>query len=507
MAKLSMEDYAAMISYDQQAFTEECFLQCSPGDEYLPNWHVDCIIEHLQAVEEGDIRNLIINMPPRSLKSVAISIAWPAWLLGKNPSEQIIVASYARNIGIELSRKCLKVMQSPIYKKAFPGTRLAKETEEWFTTQDMGHRFVATNGKSPTGFGANYLIMDDIINPAESLSDTIRVKTNDWMTGTLFPRANDMNKVKKVLVMQRLHTDDPTGHLLEKEGWHHLSLPVEFKAKTMIEMRGVTWEKEAGEWLHPERINQDTMDMMATEGMTPYQIAGQFYQTPVPPDGSEFKPQWIQYHENRSWRGMNGYILYDPANTKKKRTGHDPDWSVFFVVALANDNNYYIADIVRDRMNPQERVQTLMKLHRKWNAKFGKPPKVAVEQYGMMTDAFYIQEAQNQESYRFPLVKVGGTMKKEDRIRQLIPLFTHGRVYLPKSLPYVTLAGERVDLVEEFIKEYDTFPLGRHDDIMDSFARIVDPDVNAIFPRVPEYEYHTANESEEDFNPNDFRTW
>ena len=168
MAKYTEEEYAAAISLDQSSFTEECFLQCSPGDEYLPNWHVDCIIEHLQAVEEGDIRNLIINMPPRSLKSVAISIAWPAWLLGKNPSEQIIVASYARNIGIELSRKCLKVMQSPIYKKAFPGTRLAKETEEWFTTQNMGHRFVATNGKSPTGFGANYIIMDDIINPARS---------------------------------------------------------------------------------------------------------------------------------------------------------------------------------------------------------------------------------------------------------------------------------------------------------------------------------------------------
>lgn len=507
MVKLTTEEYAAMLAYDQQAFTEECFLQCSPGDDYAPNWHVDCIIEYLKAVEEGEIRNLIINMPPRSLKSIAISIAWPAWLMGRNPSEQIIVASYARNIGIELSRKCLKVMQSPIYKMAFPDSKLSKETEEWFTTDRMGHRFVATNGKSPTGFGANYIIMDDIINPAESLSDTIRHKTNEWMTGTLFPRANNMNDVKKVLVMQRLHTDDPTGHLLEKEGWHHLSLPVEFKAKTTIEIRGRKWEKEAGEWLHPERINADTMAHMAKEGMTPYQIAGQFYQSPTPPDGAEFKSHWIQYHERLSWRGCNGYILYDPANTKKERAGHDPDWSVFFVVALAPDNSYYVADIVRDRLNPQERVQVLMKLHRKWNAKFGKPPKVAVEQYGMMTDAFYIQQAQNAENYRFPLVKVGGTMKKEDRIRQLIPLFMEERVYLPKSLPYVSVAGDRYDLVTEFIKEYDTFPLGRHDDIMDSFARIVDPDVNAIFPKLQETEYHSAERGENDFNPNDFRTW
>jgi hypothetical protein len=255
---ISLEEYAALISVDQLAFTRECFLQVSPNTAYKSNWHVDCICEHLKAVEKGQIKNLIINMPPRSLKSIAISIAWPAWLLGRNPSEQIIVASFARNIGIELSRKTLKFMQSQEYKKAFPKTVLSKETEEWFITTEMGHRFVATNEKSPLGFGANYIIMDDIINPTETLSDTLRAKTNDWMTSSLFPRANDLNEVKKVLVMQRLHVEDPTGYLLEKESWHHLCLPVEFKKKTVITVGDKSWTKEAGDWMHPERINADT---------------------------------------------------------------------------------------------------------------------------------------------------------------------------------------------------------------------------------------------------------
>jgi len=503
------DEYAALISVDQQAFTEECFLQVSPNTEYKSNWHIDCVCEHLRAVERGEIQNLIINMPPRSLKSVAVSIAWPAWLLGQNPSEQIIVASFARNIGIELSRKTLKFMQSEVYKKAFQNTRLAKETEEWFTTTQMGHRFVATNEKSPLGFGANYIIMDDIINPMETLSDTIRNKTNDWMTSSLFPRANDLNKVKKVLVMQRLHTEDPTGYLLQKENWHHLCLPVEFKKQTLIRVGDKSWLKEAGDWMHPERINAETLAKMAGEGFTPYQIAGQFYQNPIPADGGMFKGHWLQHHDVTSWRGMNGYILCDPANSKKERSGHDPDWTVFFVVGLAADNNYYVADIVRDRFNPAERVDMLMKLHRKWNRAFGKPPKVGVEQYGMMTDAFFIKQRQGQDNYRFPITELGGTMRKEDRVRMLVTPFSDGRVYLPKSLPYQTIAGERLDLIKELIAEYDTFPLGRHDDIMDAFARILDPKMNAIFPMVrDDVEIYRAGQSHSgDYDPNDIRTW
>jgi len=151
----------------------------------------------------------------------------------------------------------------------------------------------------------------------------------------------------------------------------------------------------------------------------------------------------------------------------------------------------------------------LMKLHRKWNRAFGKPPKVGVEQYGMMTDAFFIKQRQGQDNYRFPITELGGTMRKEDRVRMLVTPFSEGRVYLPKSLPYQTLAGERLDLVRELIAEYDTFPLGRHDDIMDAFARILDPKMNAIFPMVrDDVEVYRAGQAHSgDYDPNDIRTW
>ena len=231
-------------------------------------------------------------------------------------------------------------------------------------------------------------------------------------------------------------------------------------------------------------------------------------QSPTPADGGMFKSHWIQHHDVTSWRGMNGYILCDPANTKKKNSGHDPDWSIFFVLGLASDNNYYVADIVRDRLNPAERCDMLMKLHRKWNARFGKPPKVGIEQYGMMTDAFFIKQRQAQDNYRFPITELGGTMKKEDRVQLLVTPFSDGRVYLPKSIPYTTIAGERLDLVKELIAEYDTFPLGRHDDIMDAFARILDPKMNAIFPMVQDdTQIYRAGSRGDEFDANDFRSW
>lgn len=498
MIEFSPEEYAAVIAQDQSAFTEEVFLQVSPGSEYASNWHTECIIEHLKAVEAGDIKSLIINMPPRSMKSISVSIAWPAYLLGKDPSRQIIVGSYASAIGIELSRKTRMVMNSPIYKAAFPNTVLSKETEEWFTTTQMGHRFVATNGRGVTGFGGDYIIVDDPINPMESLSDTVRAKANDWITGTLFPRANDLNNVKKVLVMQRLHQDDPTGHLLDKGGWTLLSLPAEFKKKTIIEVNGKSWSKEAGEYMHPERINGETLKTMAREGMTPYQIAGQYMQSPTPPDGGDFKAHWLQYYDpaskNFSCEGMNIYILYDPANSKKKNSGHDPDYTAMMVIGLGSDNNYYLLDMVRDRFNPTERVQALIALHKKWNQKAGKPPRVICEQYGMMTDAFYINQAQKNINYRFSLVSVGGAMRKEDRIRRLVTPFEEGRVYIPKSLPYVDSNKEHIDLVESLVSEYETFPVGRHDDMLDAMSRIFEPEVSAVFPRLTQAVFKRGGE-------------
>lgn len=229
----------------------------------------------------------------------------------------------------------------------------------------------------------------------------------------------------------------------------------------------------------------------------------QMLMNPLSDELRKFKEEHLQFYDSRDidWKGYNIYILYDPANEKKK----DSDYTAMMVVALGTDNNYYLCDIVRDRLNPKERVDALVALHKRWNARAGKPPKVLCEQYGMMTDAFYMVEKQKQINYRFPVLKVGGPMKKQDRIERLVPVFQQMRFYLPKTIFYVTMEKVRVELVQQFIDdEYTIFPrkgTNSHDDMLDALSRIFDNDLEsdtpiATFPKLIKKEFDDGYKEE-----------
>lgn len=487
---LTNDEYIALLSQDQIAFTEQVFNTVSPGSQYSDNWHIHCIVEHLLAMQRGDIRRLIINMPPRCMKSIACTIAWPAWLLGANPSTQMIVGSYSQTLSTKHSVDTRLVVESAWYKEAFPNTLIAKDQNEKqkFQTTARGHRIATSVGGSATGEGGDYLILDDPIKPDEASSEVTRKATNDWIDQVFMTRLNDQKNGRVLMVMQRVHENDPAGHLLEKGGWHHLCLPAQFTRKTIIEVRDKKWFKQEGEYLHPDRLNNEVLDRLMTE-LGAYGFASQYMQTPAPIGGGEFRQEFIQYYDNYgqgfSAHGMNLYIFYDPANSKKNKQNPDPDYTAIVVVGLASDNNYYVLDLVRDRLNPTERIDLLFQLHKKWNKMSGKPPIVVSEQYGMMTDNFYLKKRQGEINYRFHVFQVGGRVKKEDRIRKLIPLFESRRVFLPRKIMYSNIKGESVELVKQLVEEeLLVFPVGRHDDMIDAFSRIADDEVRASFPEI-----------------------
>lgn len=201
--------------------------------------------------------------------------------------------------------------------------------------------------------------------------------------------------------------------------------------------------------------------------------------------GGEFKEEWIQYynyHEGFNAKQCNIYILVDGASKKSA----DSDYTAIVVIGLNTDNNYYLLDLVRDKLNPTERVDRVIEMHKKWNKLGGKPPTVAYEEYGNMSDVHYLKKAQAELSYRFPVVSMGGNkLSKEQRIRQLIPLFENKRFYLLSNLLYQDYTGKTRDLVATFIdQEYKSFPDSQHDDVIDAMARICDPTINASFPRL-----------------------
>lgn len=196
----------------------------------------------------------------------------------------------------------------------------------------------------------------------------------------------------------------------------------------------------------------------------PYTYSCQMLQNPIADAIQGFKREWLRY-----WRtepSGNKYLLVDPASEKKAGS----DYTAMWVVALGPDNNYYIVDMVRDRLNLTERASRVMQLHR-----LHKPMEVRYEKYGLQADIEHIKTRQEAENYRFDIIEVGGPMPKNDRIRRLIPIFEQHKVYFPETLTKTDYEGITRDLVQTFIEEeYAPFPVALHDDMFDALARLME---------------------------------
>lgn len=487
---MGYETLQALCRTNFGAFTQKAFRLIEPGTELEWSWHLDCISEHLQAVHDGEIQWLIINQPPRTLKSVQVAQIFPAWEMGKDPAHQIIGAAYAHTLAERNVVKARQIMQHDWYLDTFRGTRLSPDQnqKDYFTTTKSGQYKGTGIGGTVTGFGCRTLIIDDPINPKEAASDTIRITAINEVRSTLFSRFNKYSQGRLILIMQRLHEMDTTGELLKDGGYYHLKLPaINGSAKTIsIGIRGKKWEMKPQQLLSP-RLTKADLDKLCTD-MTEYNYVGQYLQEPVPLGGGEFKEAWLQWYQAGGIkpREMNVAIIADAAGGEEinKRKKKNSDWTVFSVIGLAGDNNYYLLDMVRDRLNPTERIDTLFTLHRKWNGLCGKSPKVGYEKYGLMSDTHYIREKQRMDSYNFGLVELGGQVMKEERIRRLIPDMQNSRWYFPATLPYIDQEGRKFDLITEMKGEMASFPRARWDDILDTLARVYEPELYMAFPKM-----------------------
>ena len=208
--------------------------------------------------------------------------------------------------------------------------------------------------------------------------------------------------------------------------------------------------------------------------MGPYIFACQMLQNPKADETQGFREEWLRYYNGDASRGTNRIILVDPASKKKRAN----DYTAVWVLGLAADKNYYVLDLVRDRLNLTQRGKLVMELHRKW-----KPLQVRYEEYGLQADIEHIEFVQGLENYRFDITPVGGSVDKSDRIKRLIPICEQHRLYLPRSLHRTNYEGRVEDLVHVFLhEEYKAFPVALHDDMLDSLARIAEPDIDLPWP-------------------------
>src|SRR3954453_21338547 len=237
---LTRAEYEFLLRRDFATFAGRCFQDLNRSTALAMNWHLEVIAAKLTAVREGKIHRLIINLPPRHLKSLMASIAFPAWCRGLAPTAQILCVSYAQDLADKLARDCRSIMISPWYRRIFP-TRLAPQRQavQEFITTRQGFRLATSTGGVLTGRGADFMLIDDPLKPEEALSKARREATNEWYANTLYSRLNDKCSGAIVIIMQRLNEDDLVGHVLGQEPWEVVCFPAIAEAEEVHDIETI----------------------------------------------------------------------------------------------------------------------------------------------------------------------------------------------------------------------------------------------------------------------------
>ena len=281
----------AIIRTDFPSFIRKAFQILSPLATYYDNWHIHAMAHQLEQVRLGKIRLLIINAPPRSLKSQVCSVAFVAYVLGDDPTKRVIGLSYSQDLATKSSIDCRVVMSSPWYRQLYPQTKLSrlKNTETEFATTQMGYRLATSIEGTLTGRGGDIIIVDDPLKPIDALSDSKRERVNNAFVNTILSRLDDKRTGAIIIVMQRLHEDDLVGRLLrEAPGeWTVLSLPAIAEQEEEIEIGGPQRHvRHPGDVLHAEREPLSILESYRAQIGSDV-FAAQYQQSPVPREGAD----------------------------------------------------------------------------------------------------------------------------------------------------------------------------------------------------------------------------
>jgi predicted phage terminase large subunit-like protein len=463
------EEYASLLRTDLAAFTQRAFHELNPETPYLHNGHLDAIFAALMKVLRGETRRLIILLPPRSLKSLCVSVAFPAFMLGHNPSMEIICASYGQELADKHARDCRRVIQSIWYQMAFSMRLAERQAVHDFTTTKMGGRMSTSVGGVLTGRGGDLIVIDDPQKPDEALSESSRTVVNGWFDNTLLSRLNDKETDAIIIVMQRLHQDDLVGHVLEQEGWDVLSFPAiaeEDEVHRFQTLPGLReFRRKAGEALHPARESLTTLKQMRAS-IGAYNFQSQYQQSPIPAAGNLVQREWLRFYDPAHLPHFGRYVLsWDTANKASELA----DFSVCTVWGEF-ERRFYLVDVIRERMECPE-------LERRVRAEARKYPGCTILIEDKASGTQLIQDLQADFVYGVSAYKPPPNTDKIMRLHAQTTLFEGGFVLLPQHASWL----------EEYTAELLGFPNARHDDQVDSttqaLAYMREPDGLDLFLR------------------------
>ena len=444
-----------------RAYVEQAWPILEPDRRFLSNWHIDLLTEYLEAVTAGEITRLLVNLPPRYMKSLLISVLWPTWEWIQRPGSRWLFVSYNDALATKHSLDRRTVLQSPWYQQRWDRqVQLASDqnVKTEFQNTRRGVMFATSMGGSVTGKGGNRIVVDDPHNPTQMESDAQRETALTFFRQTLSTRLDDRKGGATVVVMQRLHERDLSA-VCEELGYTHVCLPVEAETPTRIvcpRSKRVI-ERKPGDLLWPAREGRPELDEQRRL-LGPAGFAGQYQQRPAPAGGIIFQPEW--------WR------FYDDLPPSLSESAQS--WDMAFKDTPDSD---YVVGLVAGRTGAD--IYLIDRVKGQWSFTESCHQVVAVTQRYPRTTTKLIEDAANgpaiidalrhQVAGIVPVTPQGG---KVARARAVQPRVAARNVYLPNPRPHGRLIPERA-WVDEFLHQCTVFPNGAHDDDVDAFTQLL----------------------------------
>lgn len=447
-------------------FARQAWPIAEPAVPLVWNWHLDAICLHLEAVTNGEIRKLLINVPPGHAKSLFVAVLWPAWEWLTKPETRSLFFSYAGELSQRDSVKCRNVVTSSWYRETFrPEWDLTDDEnrQTFFANDATGFRFAGSVTGSGTGWRGNKVVADDPLNRADADSAAAREECRRWWFEAMSSRLNDMRTGAHVIIMQRLHEEDLSGHVLKRGGYEHLCLPSEFEP-TQRKVTSIGWtdpRKEEKELLFTELFPREVLDQ-AKKDLGSDGFAGQHQQSPVPAGGGKFKRRWFCYWEyvddtkdlirltNPDGRSKlvklsdcRKFGSVDLANSVKKSA----DYTVLAIWAVTPDSDLILLDVIRDRFEDPDIVPMLVTASKRWGLDY-----LDIEDNGLGLGV--VQTA------RRAGLTVRGLHAHKDKVSRASTAIIRceaGQIYFHASAHWLS----------DYEHELLTFPLGSHDDQVD----------------------------------------
>lgn len=456
--KCEKEFVERMSSKSLSFFAKSAWPILEPKTNYIHGWHIDAICEHLEAISNGQIKNLLINIPPRHMKSLLVSVFWPVWEWITKPHIKWLFSSYAQNLSTRDSVKCRRLIQSPWYQnyfgKSFEITTDQNEKRK-FENNKTGYRIATSVGGVGTGEGGDRIVCDDPHKISEAHSDVIRNTTIQWWNEEMSTRCTNPKETARVVIMQRIHENDLSGELLTQGDYEHLCLPARFEENRKC-MTIIGWEdprKKDRELLWSDRFGEKEIKEIE-KSIGSHASAGQLQQRPSPKEGNIIKRHWWRYYDSYETLPQMDIIIQSWDMTfKETKDGSFVCGQIWGKYGA----NKYLLDQIRERMDFVATLRAFRNLSIKW-------PKAKLKLVEDKANGPAVISTLKNEISGIVAVSPHGT--KEARLVSVSPAIESGNIYLPSP--------KIAHWINYYIEELSTFPNSANSDQADCTSQALE---------------------------------